>query len=126
MIEDALRTRLLADTAIAALIGERMYVTQAPQGVTAPYVVYLVVTENPIYGVGSVNDDVVIQYSVFASTYAQTRTIAKAIRANLENAFGTIGGVSVALIKYSGLGANEREKESQLAHISYDFRIILN
>ena len=125
-LEDALRTRLLADTAIAALIGERMYVLQAPQGVEVPYVVYLVVTTSPTYGQGCISDETVIQYSVFAQSYGQARTIAKLIRASLENFGGAIEGVSIGCIKFDGIGVSEREKESQLAHISYDFRIILN
>lgn len=126
MIEDALRTRLLADSSISALIADRMYVLQAPQGGPTPYVVYMIVSENPNYTVGCVSDELIIQYSVFSATYAQARSIAKAIRANLENAHGTIGGVGVSSIRFDGIGANEREEDSRLVHISYDFRIILN
>lgn len=126
MIEDALRERLLADTSISTIIADRMYVLQAPQGVIKPYVVYLIASEIPNYTVGCVNDDLIIQYSVFSPSYAQARSIAKAIRANLENAHGTIGGISVSSIRYDGQGVNKRETDSQLVHISYDFRIILN
>jgi hypothetical protein len=126
MIEDALRTRLLTVSAISNLIGQRMYVLQAPQAIEKPYVVYLVISTQPTYAQGCISDETVIQYSVFATTYAQARTIANLIRTNLENVGGDIGGVSVGCIKFDGLGASEREKESQLAHISYDFRIILN
>lgn len=126
MIEDALRTRLLADSLISTLISDRMYVLQAPQGGPTPYVVYLIVSENPNYTVGCVSDELIIQYSVFSETYLQGRSIAKAIRANLENAHGIIGGVDVSSIRFDGIGVNKREDDSRLVHISYDFRIILN
>lgn len=126
MIEDALRTKLLANSQIAALIADRMYVLQAPQAVSTPYVVYFVVSNQPIYSVNSINDDIIIQYSVFAPTYAQSRTIANLIRTDLDNYFGTLSGISIATIQFNGIGVQEKEKESQLAHISYDFRIILN
>lgn len=126
MIEDALRSRLLADSSISAIIADRMYVLQAPQGINTPYVVYLIASETPIYTVGCVADELIIQYSVFSTTYNQAQSIAKAIRANLENAHGIIGGVDVSSIRYEGTGANKREEDSQLVHISYDFRIILN
>jgi len=126
MIEDALRTKLLSVTAITDLIGQRMYVLQAPQGVEVPYVVYLVVSITPEYTAHCIQDNVVLQYSVFAATYAQARTIANLIRTELEPFYGEIEGVSVTAIRFDGLGASEREKQSQLAHISYDFKIILN
>jgi len=126
MIEDALRTKLLANTEISALIGERMYVLQAPQAVEVPYVVYFVVSSMPDYYSGCIQEDVTIQYSVFAQTYAQARTIANLIRAELEPFYGEIEGISVTVIRFDGIGASEREKESQLAHISYDFKIKIN
>ena len=126
MIEDALRTRLLAVTEIADLIGERMYVNQAPQGEPSPYVVYLVVDNTPEYTAHCIQDNVIIQYSVFANTYSQARTIANLIRENLEPIFGMIDNISVTAIRFNGLGVSEKEKISQLSHISYDFKIIIN
>jgi hypothetical protein len=126
MIEDALRTRLLAVTAIADQISQRMYVNQAPQGVDKPYVVYFIVSNTPEYTAHCIQDNVIIQYSVFANTYSQARTIANLIRENLEPFFGIIDGVSVTAIRFDGIGASEKEKNSQLAHISYDFKIIIN
>ena len=125
-LEDALRSRLLANTAIAALISERMFVLQAPQKVENPYVVYLVVNTNPTYGQGCISDETIVQYSVFAQSYGQARNIAKLIRASLENFGGMIEDTSIGCIKFDGIGVSEKEKDSQLAHISYDFRIILN
>lgn len=126
MIEDALRTKLLANTAITNIIGQRIYVLQAPQSIDLPYVVYLIVSNTPEYTANCITDNVVIQYSVFAKSYVQARTIANLIRSELEPFFGEIDGISVVVIRFDGIGASEREKDSQLAHISYDFKIIIN
>ena len=125
-LEDALRAKLLSNTAITDLIGQRMYVLQAPQAVEVPYVVYLVVAITPEYTAHCIQENVLIQYSVFAQTYAQARTIANLIRTDLEPFYGNLEGLSITAIRFDGIGASEREKESQLAHISYDFKIILN
>jgi hypothetical protein len=126
MLEDALRTRLLADTEIASLIGERMFVNEAPQGIERPYVVYMVVSLMPQYGTSCVYDEMVIQYSCFAEKYADARSVVNAIRNNIGRFSGKIGPLHVPKIRFHSQGANEREKDSRLAHISYDFEIILN
>lgn len=125
-IEDALRRKLLANTAIAAAIGDRMFVLEAPQGVTGSYVVYLIVSEQGIYSQTDHCDEIVIQYSVFAEKYADARAITKLIRKELDEFWGELEDLYVASIRFDGQGANEREKDSRKAHISYDFRIILN
>lgn len=126
MIEDKLRAKLLANTQLAALVGDRIFVLQAPQGVETPYVVYSIISNNPVYTIGCVNDKPVIQYSVFSQHYSQARTIQNLIRSEIDNYHGTLDGVSVASIQCNGLGINEREKDSQLVHISYDYQIHLN
>lgn len=126
MLEDALRTRLLADSAIASLINDRMFVNEAPQGVVSPYVVYTVVSLMPQYGTSCVYDEMIMQYSCFADKYADARSVANAIRNNIGRFSGTIGSFYVPKIRFHSQGANEKEKDSRKAHISYDFEIILN
>lgn len=126
MLEDALRTRLLADSAIANLINDRMFVNEAPQGVNKPYVVYTVISLMPQYGTSCVYDEMTIQYSCFAEKYADARSVVNAIRNNIGRFSGAIGSFYVPKIRFHSQGANEKEKDSRLAHISYDFEIILN
>ncbi|GAB3511692.1 DUF3168 domain-containing protein [Emticicia fontis] len=126
MIEDALRNKLLSNSALSALIGDRIYVLQAPQGVQGNYVVYLIVSEQGVYTATDHCDEIIIQYSCFAEKYADARLMAKTIRAELDNFYGELEGLFVVSIRFDGRGANEREKDSRKAHVSYDFRIILN
>lgn len=126
MIEDALRTKLLLNTTLTGLVGDRIYVNEAPQSGAKPYIVYTVITIEPIYSARCVLDEVTIQYSVFAERYGSARTIANLIRTDLERFNGLLSGISVVNIDFAGLGASEKEKDSRLAHISYDFKITIN
>ena len=126
MIEDKMRDRLLANSALTAKIGQNIYVNEAPQGVTGSYVVYFLVTETPIHTNTDVTDELTIQYSVFADRYIDARSIAKIIRDDLDRFTGTLGGISVAEIIFDSMGVSMKEKDSRKAHISYDFRITLN
>jgi hypothetical protein len=126
MIEDALRTKLLLNTTLTGLVADRIYVNEAPQSGAKPYIVYTVITIEPIYSARCVLDEVTIQYSVFAERYGQARTIVNLIRTDLERFNGLLSGISVVNIDFAGLGASEKEKDSRLAHISYDFKITIN
>lgn len=126
MIEDALRTKLLLNTSLTGLVADRIYVNEAPQAGPKPYIVYTVITIEPIYGARCVLDEVTIQYSVFAERYGSARTIVNLIRTDLERFNGLLSGISVVNIDFAGLGASEKEKDSRLAHISYDFKITIN
>jgi len=126
MIEDALRTKLLLNTTLTGLVADRIYVNEAPQSGAKPYIVYTVITIEPIYSARCVLDEVTIQYSVFAERYGQARSIVNLIRTDLERFNGLLSGISVVNIDFAGLGASEKEKDSRLAHISYDFKITIN
>jgi hypothetical protein len=126
MIEDALRTKLLLNTTLTGLVADRIYVNEAPQGGAKPYVVYTVITIEPIYTAHCIQDEVTIQYSVFAERYASARTIVNVIRTDLERFSGVLSGISVLNIDFAGVGASEKEKDSRLAHISYDFKTTIN
>lgn len=126
MIEDVLRTKLLLNTTLTGLVADRIYVNEAPQSGAKPYIVYTVITIEPIYSARCVLDEVTIQYSVFAERYGQARTIVNLIRTDLERFNGLLSGISVVNIDFAGLGASEKEKDSRLAHISYDFKITIN
>lgn len=126
MIEDALRNKLLDNTNLTALIADRLFVQEAPQGVARPYVVYLVVSLNPEYCQGESTDHIIIQYSCFAERHSESRAIANIIRQDLNGFSGELEGIKIPSIVFDSQGVNIREKDSRLAHISYDFRIILN
>lgn len=126
MIEDALRDKLISNTSLFEVVADRIYVNEAPQGCETPYIVYTIISIQPTYAAHCILDDVTIQYSVFAQKYGVARTAANLVRAELERFSGVLDELYVVNIDFSGLGVSQKEKDSRLAHISYDFKITIN
>lgn len=126
MIEDILRNKLLTNATLTNLVGNRIFVQEAPQGVQVPYIVYLIVSVSPEYCQNYESDEITIQYSVFAQKYADARNIAGLIRQELSGFSGVLDGEYMPMIIFDSQGANERDTTSRLAHISYDFKIRKN
>jgi len=124
MIEEALRTRLIANSSLTAIVGTRIFPLEIPQGDAVPAVVYQIININPRNAqAGCVYDDYLIQYSCFSTSYKQAREMAEIIRSDLDRFCGTLDGVYVPMIRFEGLGANDRGSDTRYAHVSYDFRI---
>jgi len=95
MIQATLRTWLLDDPAVAGLIGERLYPLRAPQGVTAPYVVYEVESSEHW---PSLQGDLTLKrigvwYRCFAAGYAAANEVAEKIKSRLVAAPGQATGI---------------------------------
>ena len=102
---------LANDTNVAALVGSRIYPTEAVQGALTPYVVYqsVVGIEDKVKGRDSVIKNYRMQIDGFASTKAQISDL--------------MGKIDVALKNYTGsdyvLNVDEIEHESDnLAEIT--------
>jgi hypothetical protein len=82
MFESSLRTYLIAQPAISALIGTRFYPMYLPQGGTLPAITYQAITgsEGNTYEGASGLAQARIQFDLWATTKAQTLALAKALR----------------------------------------------
>jgi hypothetical protein len=101
VIEDALYSRLAQDSALSALIADRVYPVMAPQGVAAPYLVYLKVVEMAS-GTLCAQDPMVrdlFQFDSYAKTFKQALLIAKAMRASLIDFRGAMNDTYIASIR---------------------------
>lgn len=93
MIEQDMRTYLLAQPSVTALIATRLYPIRLPQGVTLPAVTYQRITRTATVTHDGAADlgRAGIQIDCWADTYAGMVALAKAIRAALSGYRGSMG-----------------------------------
>jgi len=128
IIEQAILTELNTTAGLTALVGQRIYYTKAPQDVLEPYIVFIKVSSirNHSYTGSSHFAESRFQFSIYSTTYAETKTIAKQLQTILECTSGNIGtapGVDVGAIYYD----NETdlfEPETRLYHLACDYLIL--
>ena len=93
-IEDALYSHLCAVTALAAIVGTKIYPAAAVQTAAMPYVVYQQIGDEPQHvlgGLPTLQVDV-WQFSAYAGTDKQARAISTLIKGALRGFTGNMGG----------------------------------
>lgn len=122
-IGPSLRTFLLADTAIAALVGTRMYPVQLPQGTSQASIRYQHISgQRPIASPsGPLKlSGPRVQIDAWAPTYAEAESLAELIKTRLNGYRGAMGATTVQGAFFS----DERdgwEPESKLYFLSRDY-----
>lgn len=119
MIEEALRTILLADPTLYALVGTRIYPVQLPLDCTLPALSYFQVSEpfNRITGTPR------FQIDIFSEDYTESKTVKGALEAALDGYSGVTGGHNIEIIVPLD-SSDFYDSETGIYHISYDFKII--
>ena len=124
MIEEGLRTLLLADSAISALIGTRMHGVILPQKPTMPAIVMTDITAKDEYDTEGATDLSWgrFQFDSWAETLAGARTLGKAVKNKLSGFSGTAGSETI-----SGAFINNKQDlydpETKNHRMSMDFII---
>jgi len=128
IIEHAIRSHLLAQSALVALIGQKLYYVTAPQTVDDPYVVFFKVSAVPEYSLTGHSKliNARFQFSIFANTYLMTKQIGAQIQLALQDKCNQVigGGVNVS-VQFE----NEQdlyEAESGLFHCPVEYFIQYN
>lgn len=100
MIEDAIRAVLLADPAVAALVGTRVSPLKLPQGGSLPAIVYQRVSTVPLLGLEAPGGPTRsrVQLSLWAATFDQARSLGVAVRDALQGWSGRVGVEDVRLV----------------------------
>lgn len=95
-MEEALVARLLAGTAVAALVGARIHWTIAPQGVGQPFVVLTIISGPRGYTMTGPDGLVPtrVQVDCYGLTFALAKTIARAVETRLSGYRGASSGVT--------------------------------
>lgn len=95
MLSDAIYTRLKNDTAIAALVGARIYPSSLPDGVTYPALSFFMVSDLRDHTLsGPINlSRPRIQIDIWSSKKTEMQKLSKLIRVALDGFSGPVGGV---------------------------------
>ncbi len=105
-IEDALKTYLLTQSGLTALIQNRIYAEdEVPLKAGDPYVFYLNVSDIPNHthdGQDSLRQPM-IQYSACSKTKTVAAAVAKQIEAAMNDHSGTLSGIEVQFIRLEGV-----------------------
>lgn len=122
-IEDVIAYRLLADSNVTALIGDRIFPIQAAQNTAAPLIIYTLITTEPTNllseSVGFVGSR--FQFDMWAKTKKEAKTLGNKVRASLDALSGTILGVRVDGTLYED-EFDGYDGEANLFRVSQEYR----
>jgi len=130
MIEHALRTALIEDATVNGYVAGRVYYAQAPQDVATPYIVLARVSGPREYSHDGATGlyRARFQFSIFATTYYEAKSIADGIRTVLSGASGQLVEDPADTIGASFLDneVDMYEEEAKLHHIAVDYLVWVN
>ena len=98
----AIRAKLIADTAVAAVIGAKCYPVVAPQKAAVPFVILSIVNVDPTdtkSGV-STTDVFRIQADSYAASYDAVQDLDKKVRTAIDKFMGTSSGIYIDGVRY--------------------------
>lgn len=86
-IEEIVYLATQGNAPLTAIVGDRVFPAKAPAGAAKPYVTFSRVSTvpTPVHDGISALDDVLIQFSCWADTYAGAHDLAVAVRAALDD-----------------------------------------
>lgn len=125
----AIRPLLTSDNAVQALVSGRIYPEQAPEGASAPFIVYSVVSNTPSDSKnGTPIDEAQVELFSVNTTYANTNDLADKVRAALDRKRTTVtdalGTINVESIQYTNeVTEVNNEKKLFVAIQDYTIRI---
>ena len=122
--EAAIYAQLSGDAGVTALVGARIYAQRLPQRPTLPALSYTSISKirPQAMGVATGLSETRVQVDAWATDYATVRGLADAVRAALERARGSIGGVTVQDILPENEG-DALDDEGTRYRVSLDWRV---
>ena len=108
----AIYSLLVNDSAVAAIVGTRIYPELAEEGASAPYIVYSVVSNTPSdTKEGTPIDEAQLEIFSVGNTYAAANDLADKVRAALDRKSQiVVGTVTVQSIHYTNEVVEVSEK----------------
>jgi hypothetical protein len=100
-MEEAIIAKLLADSGVSTIVGNRVFPGSRPQASTLPALVLNRISGGPEYADdGEVGlEQARIQIDCWAATYGAAKKLARAVTASLSAFEGTIGATTFQLIE---------------------------
>ncbi len=119
MVEDDVRTFALADTSIAADIGERFYIKHVPDEPSYPFVLLRPIDDDQKYTFTGTGGHILLyQLDVYAENQSDCETLAELIMTRFAGHSGTIGSSTVgycfATNKFGEWSPDERKYRRML------------
>jgi len=124
MTETAIRDLLLANNAVKAIVGTRVYPGKLPQRPELPAIRYFRVSGGrPVsHSGGSGLDGARVQFDCLAGTYQAAKALGSALRAVLQGYKGTVGSVVIQACFFMD-DSDDYGPESETWRYRADFRI---
>ena len=90
--EEALRSLLISDTDVAALVTARVYPENAPQGVALPFIVYTVVSGDHDHHMSAASGNVRLRFQIdcYHRAFTTVRDLGNKVRLALDGYAGTV------------------------------------
>ncbi len=128
-IEADLRTFLLADAGVAAIVAARVYSAPAPQDAAMPFVTYQKLTGERVRSLTGPSGLALPSYQIdcwsddqqLGGSYSQAKALAQAVRRALDGYIGRWSGLDVRISLL-----DERDSPEDVAralHVTQDYRI---
>jgi hypothetical protein len=119
LIEEALRSILLADSTLSAYVGTRIYPVQLPLDCVLPALAYSEVS-NPYR---RITGNPRFQIDIFSEDYTEAKNIRAALGSALDGYSGTVAGCNIEIIVPLD-SQDDYDSAAGVFHIPYDFKII--
>lgn len=100
--------RLLADSAITAIVGQRIFPVHVDQDAELPAIMVTItdMETRPTKTAASLDDFVDLDLTVYAKSAKQCFDVAELIRARLDNFSGTLGSTTIQSFRFESLNLN--------------------
>lgn len=124
----AIYSILTGDSAVSALVGNRVYPQIAAQGAAFPFIVYVLQDTSPSDTKSGVStlDEVRYDIVVASETYAEASDLTNKIRTALDRYTGTVSGVVIDSIQFIDLDVdNDPATETYVTSSEYIIRVKL-
>lgn len=124
-MEEALISKLLADSAVAGLVELRVFPVTRPQASALPSIVLTTISNIPVYtddGDSGLHE-ARVQFDCWGQTYADAKLTARAVKSALSAFHGTVDGVEFQNVLILG-ERDSRESGSNAAE--YLFRTMVD
>jgi hypothetical protein len=115
--KELMRAQLVADTAVSAIIGEKLWALKAKKGTSPPYATFTVAAytrEGHLRGTTKL-ENARIRFDLYGGNYPELDDLADAIAASLNNT----SGFTAQLV----FGFEMYEDDTQLYHLVRDFSV---
>jgi len=120
LIDEAIRTVLLANTAVYNTVGTRIYPLKLPLVCTFPAVSYFFPSD-PYNRIAS---SATLQIDCWALDYTECKNLKIAIEKALDGYSNTVLGINIEGIYPIDSRDQDEPDDTELFHIAYDFKVI--